>query len=277
MSIVPPSPIAEGFRSTPVKAAYEADHGPGRYRIGLVTLSNDYTVERDFVNMRPGDEVAVFVSRVPNTPECTVETLNAMAPHITTATALLVPEGRLDAVAYACTSGTVVMGYDGIRERIHAARPGVPCITPITASLEALNRFGAHRLSVLTPYVDDVNAAIGACLEAHGKSITGFTSFHIEDNEEMAALPVDAIYQAALEADRPDADALFISCTAIRAVDVIERIEQTLGKPVVTANQALYWQSLRAAGCQDVVTGYGRLFEFATKQDRTPQVEVTRS
>ena len=277
MSIAPPPPLAEGFRSTPVRAAYEPDHGPGRYRIGLVTLANDYTVERDFVNMRPGDDVAVFVSRVPNTPECTVETLKAMAPHITTAAALLVPEGRLDAVAYACTSGTVVMGFDAIRERIHAARPGVPCTTPITASLEALNRFGAQRLAVLTPYVDDVNAAIAACLEAHGKSIAGFTSFHIEDNEIMAALPGEAIYQAALEADRPDADALFISCTAIRAADVVERIEQSLGKPVVTANQALYWQSLRAAGCREAVSGYGRLFEFTTEQDRAPEIGATRS
>ena len=277
MSISPPPPLAEGFRSTPVRAAYETDHGPGRYRIGLVTLSNDYTIERDFMNMRPSDEVALFVSRVPNTPECTVETLHAMAPHITTATALLVPEGRLDAVAYGCTSGTVVMGYDSICGRIHAARPGVPCITPITASIAALNRFEAHRLAVLTPYIDNVNGAIAACLETHGKSIAGFTSFQIEDNEEMAALPGEAIYQAALEADRPDAEALFISCTAIRAVDVVERIEHALGKPVVTANQALYWQSLRAAGCQQTVSGYGRLFDFTTQQNRTPQIGATRS
>ena len=256
------TPAVEGFRSTLVKAPYTADLGPGRHRIGLIALSNDYVTERDFTNMRPSDDVAIFVSRVPNTPECTVETLRAMAPHITVAASLLVPEGRLDAVAYSCTSGTVVMGYDGICDRIHAARPGVPCITPITAALEALDRFAAQRLAVLTPYVDDVNAAIAAYIEARGKTIAGFTSFQMEDNEEMAALPGEAIYQAALEADRPDAEALFISCTAIRAVDVVDRIEQALGKPVVTANQALFWQSLRAAGCDAPVTGYGRLFEL---------------
>jgi len=173
-----------------------------------------------------------------------------------------VPDGRLDAVAYGCTSGTVVMGFDAICARIHAARPGVPCITPITASLDALNGFGAHRLAVLTPYVDDVNAAIAAYLEARGKSIAGFTSFHIEDNEQMAAVPSEAIFQAALEADRAEADALFISCTAIRAADVVERIEQALGKPVVTANQALFWQALRAAGYRAPVDGYGRLLKL---------------
>ena len=256
-------PLAiDGFRTTPVSTAYSLDRGPGRYRIGLIVLSNDYATERDFVNMRPADDVAVFVSRVPNTPACTVETLTAMAPHITTATSLLVPEGRLDAIAYSCTSGTVVMGYDSICERIHSVRPNVACVTPITASIEALKRFAALRLAVLTPYVDEVNAAIASYLQACGLSIVGFTSFQIEDNEEMAALPEEAIYQAALEADRPDADALFISCTAIRAVDVVERIEQSLGKPVVTANQAMFWQAMRYAGCNDEIAGFGRLLRL---------------
>ncbi len=250
------------FQTTPVNAVYTPDKGPGRHRIGLVVLANDYATERDFMNMRPSDDVAIFVSRVPNENACTVENLHKMAPHITTATSLLVPEGRLDAVAYSCTSGTVVMGFEKIRNLIHAARPGVPCVTPITASLEALDRFEARRLAVLTPYVDDVNAAIASHLEAQSKAIAGFTSFHIEDNEEMAAVPGDAIYQAALEADRPDADALFISCTAIRAVDVVERIEQALGKPVVSANQAMFWQALRASGHQKPVSGYGRLLEL---------------
>ena len=263
MSIAAKDHGFEPFHTTPVEAPYVHDNGPGRHRIGLVVLSNDYATERDFNNMKPGDDVCVFVSRVPNTNACTVETLQMMAPHITTATSLLVPQGRLDAVAYSCTSGTVVMGFDKIQALIHAARPNVPCVTPITSSLQALGRFNAQRLAVLTPYVDDVNAAIATYLEGQGKSIAGFTSFHIQDNEAMAAVPSEAIYQAALEADRSDADALFISCTAIRAVDVVDRIEQALGKPVVTANQAMFWQALRAAGYQKPVSGYGRLLELA--------------
>ena len=74
--------------------------------------------------------------------------------------------------------------------------------------------------------------------------LTGFTSFHMADDREMANLPPEAIYQAALEADRADAEALFISCTAIRACDVVERLERTLGKPVVTSIQAMFRQCL---------------------------------
>ena len=251
------------FQTIPVKTAFTPDNGPGKHRIGLILLSNDYATERDFINTRLGDEVAMFFARVPNTPECNLETLPKMAPHITTAAGQIVPEGRLDVIAYCCTSGTVVMGYDEICARVHAARPVVQVVTPITASLAALDRFGAERLAVLTPYTDDVNGAIAGHLTDKGKEICAFTSFHIEDNEVMAALPPEAIYQAALEADRPEADALFISCTAIRAVDVVERIEHTLGKPVVTANQAMIWQALRWSGYGKAVENYGQLLRHS--------------
>ena len=235
------------------------DSGPGQFRIGLLVLSNDYVMERDFINMRPSDAVAIFTSRLPNTPDCTVETLREMAPHISGSTSLIVPDGHLDVIAYGCTSGTAVLGFDEIRSRIQSARPGVLCTTPLTASLSALERFNAQRLSVLTPYVDDVNIEIARYLESRGKSIAAFSSFKIADNEEMAKLSPESIYQAALSADRDDADALFISCTAIRAVEVVERIEKTLGKPVVTAVQAIFWESLRLAGYRGAVCGYGRL------------------
>lgn len=250
------------FRSIPLEGVVTSDAGPGRWRIGLIVLSNDYATEPDFMNMRPSSDVAIFTTRIANTPECTPDGLRQMAPRITDCAALLVPEGRLDAVAYSCTSGTAVIGYDGVRDRIHAARPDVPCITPITASLAALDLFEATRIAVLTPYVDAVNAVIHRHLIEAGKDITAFSSFGIEDNEEMAALTPDAIYEAALLADRPEAEALFISCTAIRAVDVVERTEQALGKPVVTANQAMFWQSLRASGCALKVPGYGRLLRI---------------
>ena len=105
------------FRTVPVKTAVETDNGPGKWRIGLIVLSNDYAIERDFINMRPGDDVAIFVTRIANANACRVDMLQAMAPRITAATELLVPDGRLDSVAYACTSGTVVIGYNSIQER----------------------------------------------------------------------------------------------------------------------------------------------------------------
>ena len=78
----------------------------------------------------------------------------------------------------------------------------------------------------------------------------------------MAKLAPRSIYEAAIQADRPEADALFISCTAIRAVDVLDSIEQTIGKPVISANQTLFWQALRQAGYSEPQHGFGSLLEL---------------
>jgi maleate isomerase len=45
----------------------------------------------------------------------------------------------------------------------------------------------------------------------------------------------------------------------VRATETVEEIENALGKPVVTSNQAMFWQALRTAGCDLPVPGYGRL------------------
>ncbi len=255
-------PAAEGFRSRRFSEPYTLDGGPGRHRIGLVALASDYVVERDFARMRPSDDVAIYVSRVHNVNPCTVENLRTMAPRITESASLIIPDGRLDVVAYACTSGTVVIGYDAVRESIQAARPGVPCTTPISAGLAAFERLGVERVAVLTPYVDEVNATIARHLTDSGVDVAAFTSFQIADDNDMAGLAPEVIHRAALEADAPDAQALFLSCTAVRAVDAVERIEADLGKPVVTANQAMFWQALRLAGYDAPVSGFGRLLQL---------------
>lgn len=255
---------AMALRADPVRSGYDRDEGPGRHRIGLIALASDYASERDFMNMRPSDDVAIYVSRIRNVNPCTVENLRSMAPKLSDAVSLIIPEGRLDAVAYSCTSGTVVIGYEAIAASIHSVRPGIPVATPITAGLEGLGRFEARKIAVLTPYIDDVNGPIVRYIEDSGLDVVALTSFLVADDNVMACIPPQAIYEAAIEADRPEADALFISCTALRAVDVVERIEQALGKPVITANQALYWQALRATGYHDPVEGYGRLLRLPT-------------
>ena len=83
--------MTSAFTSTPVSAGFTLDSGPGRYRIGLITLANDYATERDFINARPNDDVALFVTRVENTPDCTLDTLPLMAPHIARAAELVIP------------------------------------------------------------------------------------------------------------------------------------------------------------------------------------------
>ena len=262
MSSVSSTQSASAFSAAELKAKTTLDNGPGAHRIGLIALASDYVVERDFMNMRPGDEVAVFVSRVLNVNPCTVENLKTMGPRLADAASLIIPDGRLDAMVYCCTSGTAAMGYDTVAENIRSVRPGIPVITPITAGLRALSQFSAEQIAVLTPYTDDVNASLVDYIQEHGPQVTAITSFHFANDNDMARIPPEAIVSAAKEADRDDADALFISCTAIRAVDVVDEIEQALNKPVVCANQALFWESVRTTGYDTPINGYGKLLKM---------------
>ena len=182
--------------SDPVRTKYVLDAGPGAYRIGLIVLATDHATERDFMNMRPGgDDVVVHTSRVRNVNPCTVENLQTMAPLLTEAASLILPGSRLDVMAYSCTSASVVIGHDAVAERIHAARPGIPCVTPLAAAYAGFERMGVTRIAVLTPYIDEVNAMIARHIEDHGLEIAGFTSFHMADDVQMASLPPEAIYQ----------------------------------------------------------------------------------
>ncbi len=94
---------------------------------------------------------------------------------------------------------------------------------------------------------------------ARGLETVSLTCLGIEDDRDMARLTPDSIAAVASEVCDPAAEGLFISCTAVRAAEAVEEIENALGKPVVTSNQAMFWQALRTAGCDLPVPGFGRL------------------
>ena len=252
-------PLLADLPTVKVSTRFELDAGPARYRIGLIALDSDVATERDFHAMLPPDAM-FYTSRLRCFNPVTVENLRRQAPQLRDAVELLIPGQRLDAIAYSCTSGTVAIGYEGVASEIRAAgRSDIPVITPITSAIAGFEHLGIHSISLLTPYLDSVNQAMRAFLESYGVEVVNIGGFCMEDDREMACIPPDAILDAALEVFDERADALFISCTAIRAAEIIERAEAALSRPVLSANQALVWQSLREAGCFAPAPGFGRL------------------
>ena len=242
-----------------VSTRFELDAGPDRYRIGLIALDSDVATERDFHAMLPPD-VMFHTSRIHCVNPITVENLRRQGPQLRDAVKLLIPDQRLDAIAYSCTSGTVAIGYEGVAREIRAAgRPRIPVVTPITSAIAGFAHLGLRRISLLTPYLDSVNQAMRRFLESCGIEVVNIGGFCMDDDREMARIPPEAIFDAALEVCDERADALFISCTAIRAVEIIERAESALARPVLSSIQTLFWQSLREAGYAAPVHGFGRL------------------
>ena len=169
-----------------------------------------------------------------------------MAPHLADAAAQILPTTPLDMIAYSCTSGTVSIGPDEVTAQIRKGRPGVNVVTPITAALAAFETLGIKRISLMTPYTDDVNRTMAGFLEQHGVEIANVAGFCLEDDQEMARLTPDGIRSAALEIADPDADAVFVSCTGIRSAEAIEAIETALAK-AGTVQQPVHVLAISAA------------------------------
>jgi maleate isomerase len=235
------------------------DIAPGG-RIGLVALATDYNSETDLRRILP-EGVDLFTNRVMNANPVTIENLRGMSGDITRAASGLLPGCGVDVVIYGCTSGTAAIGGEELQRLIQVAQPGVPSTNPILAASKALRAVNARNISILTPYTDDVNVAIKDSFDAEGFHILNIDGFGLEDDIVMTGLPLSAIADAAVQICDPDADALFISCTAIRSALVVEELEQKLGKPVITSNQALIWHSLKLMNNSSEVKGFGQLFD----------------
>jgi len=206
--------------------------------------------------------VALYESRLYNSPEVDAVTLAAMEKDIAPATALIRPGEKLDVVAFGCTSGAMVIGEDVVEKRIREARPEIACTTPITAALAAMQQLKAKRIALLTPYVRSVSDWMAQYICDRGISIQRSGSFEHGNDNEVARIDARSIAEAAsaMAADE-EVDAVFVSCTSLRVIDHIQSLEKKIGKPVLSSNQAMAWHALRLAGVPDRLPQYGRIFE----------------
>ncbi|AHG48225.1 arylmalonate decarboxylase (plasmid) [Rhizobium leguminosarum bv. trifolii CB782] len=235
------------------------DDRPLKKRVGLVILATDHTTEVDFQRMVASDDIGVYVSRIHYANPVTPENLLKMQPSLTAGAALILPDEALDALMYSCTSASVVIGDRNIEAAIHAAKPGAPVVTPTAAAVKGLQALGARRISVLTPYTIETSRPMADYFADLGFAIDRFTCLGLADDREMARIAPDEIAAFARQATAPQSDALFISCTAVRAAQVAARIEAEIDRPVVTSNLATAWACLRLCGDDRLRPELGRL------------------
>lgn len=254
-----PSPLAVDLTHMP----YRTDEGTGaRARIGAIVLATDHTIEAEWRAMLAIDGVAFYVARIWNDAQITPQSLAALGDEIAPATRLILPnDARLDAVAFACTSGAMVLGEDHVAREVHRHRPGVPVTSPMLAGIEALRALGIRRAALLTPYMQAINDRMRAHVEECGIAVPAMGSFNNPDDLVAASITPQTLLEAAIELGRsPEVDGVFLSCSSFRAAGIIDRLEQAIGKPATASNHAMAWHALRLAGHRDPVPGWGRLF-----------------
>ena len=216
-------------------------------QVGLVALQSDETVEPDLRRLLP-ETLDLLVTRVPSGAEVTAETLAAMEHHLAGAASLFPPGARFRAVGYACTSGTAQIG----RERI-AALVGDACRTqaatePVSALIAACGALGVRRLALLSPYIAAVSERLRAVLAEAGIATPLVGSFDVAEEARVARIGPDSIMGAARSlAARGGADAIFLSCTNLRTLDVIAPLEAETTLPVLSSNLVLAWHMAELA------------------------------
>ena len=238
---------------------YELVDTSGQKTFGLIVLSVDETIEHDFRRLLP-DDVYLHVSRLRSGDELGTETIAAMEDRLPAAAALLPPAANFDVVAYACTSASAQIGPHRVAELVGSACTTAAVTNPLTAAIAAMQALGVKRLAIVSPYVPEVAEPVRAAFAAAGINVLRTLSFGEAVEANVVRIDQASIRAAAHDVVRDlEVDAVFLSCTNLRTMDVIDGLEAELGLPVVSSNLALAWQMARLAGLDLAPTAPGKL------------------
>ena len=229
-------------------------------RVGLIVLATDVMIEKDFLKVFNEVPADIFVNRITNYNPVTADNLKKMTENITSVTENILPGEEVDCVVYGCTSGTIVSGYDNIKKKINLAKPNTLVTTPSTAALNALKKKNIKKISIVTPYIKSVTDDVVIFFKDNNFEITSNTYFDIESDIDIGRVDQDKLFEILSKIDHKDAEALFVSCTSLPVLNIIEKLEKKLGITVLSSNQALIWETLEYININNSIKGYGSLF-----------------
>lgn len=246
-----------------MKLDFETDAGVGtRAKMGLIVLETDESLEPELARVAGLPGVAIYHTRIPMVAEINPETLMRMKQDLPAAANALPEPMEFDVIGYGCTSASTVIGSDAVRDAVRTARPGVQVTDPLRAAIAACQALNVTRLGFVTPYIPEVSNRMRAKLEDAGIEIAGFGSFEESDDRVVARIS-EASVLSAIEtvAAQTSCDAVFVSCTNLRILNILEQAEARIGCPVISSNLALSWHMLRLSGVSEPRIGFGKLLQ----------------
>ena len=212
-----------------------------RKRVGLIVPSTNTVLEPDLYNHLPS-EVSVHTARLLLQGRVTIEAEERMLDEYLPKSAQEISTMRPDVVVFGCTSAGALRGPEYERELVHglSQTAGAPAVSIMGAVVEELNRNGARRVALLTPYSQEVNETIRDSLEASGFDVVHMQGMKVQDAFAIAEIgPQEIVDYVQREMQGVEADCLFVSCANLRSVDALESLQEVAGIPVVTSNQAV--------------------------------------
>ena len=246
------------MKLTKIEPKYLKKYNP---RVGLITLASDFRIEKDFNNVIYGKDIDLYCNRIKCYNPLTNETLKKMADDIPKVTKDILPDQKLDCVAYACTSGTIAAGYSSIFDKVNLAKPNTKVTTPITSTINALKSLKIKKLTIFTPYTDEINQSVINYFKIEGGiEILELSYFDIASDLDIGKVDPQHVFETLAKIDLSKSDALFVSCTALPVLSVISELEKKINKVVLSSNQTLIWDTLKEINFNNKVEGFGELF-----------------
>ncbi len=229
-------------------------------RFGVIVLQVDETIEGDLRALLPTRAAKLHGNRIPSGAELTSDALRAMQDNLPAAAALL-PDVPFDVVAFACTSATAVYGRSAVAAMIRKGRATRHVTDPMTALIAAASALGLERIGLVSPYVPTVADPLVQGLEAAGLNVPASVSFGEQVERNVARIDGPSIKAAAGHvAGMAEVDGIFLSCTNLQTLHLIDELEQDLDRPVLSSNQVLAWHMAAVAGVTPARGAPGRLF-----------------
>ena len=245
------------MKSKKIKPHFIEDTSP---RVGLIVLATDVMIEKDFLKVFSRVPADLYVNRITNYNPVTKGNLKKMTNKITSVTENILPGEKVDCIVYGCTSGTIITGYDNIKKKINIAKPDALVTAPSTAALHALKKKNVNKISIVTPYIKSVNDDVVNFFKDNNFVVTSNTYFDIESDVDIGKVDQDQLFEILSNIDHKNADALFVSCTSLPMLNIIEKLEKKLNMTVLSSNQALIWETLENINRNNSIKGYGSLF-----------------
>jgi len=227
--------------------------------MGLVVLQTDQRIEAD-MRILLDQNTDLNVTRIPSGATVTNDTLSQMEQDLPMATALLPRAAQYDVVGYGCTSGTSVIGAERIAELVKSNCTTAHVTEPVSALIAACRHLNVKRIGFLSPYVEQVSQTLRDTLAGADIETPVFGSFEEESEEWVVRISLDSTYNAALDLDADQLDAIFLSCTNLNTLPIIPKLEEALEKPVLSSNLVLAWHMQRLAGHAITNPSLGQLF-----------------
>lgn len=237
-----------------------------RGRLGLLVPSSNTTMEAEFQKLLP-EGLSLHTSRMLQVKE-TEDELLKMREYAKRGAKELA-SADVDLIIYGCTSGSFLKGEDE-NQQIKAELEeisAVPVLTTSTAVRKAFDFMGIERLVLVTPYPQETNQKAKKWIESLGYEVSEIielihsTYSNPINNLEIGRIFPEIIYKKIRnKCLMKDEDGIFISCTNLRTLKIIERLENDLRINVVTSNQATMWAALKEVGLKSSIQGYGQLF-----------------